>query len=494
MAPLNLHDTIVALATPPGEGALGIIRLSGSDAIHVADAVWKGKALASAASHTLHYGHIVEPSVAGHRPSHIPSDSQLTTHNSPIDEAVASIFRAPKSYTGEDTVEFSCHGSPYILQRVVEACVAAGARPAQPGEFTLRAFLAGKLDLTQAEAVADLIASGTEAAHHAAMHQLRGGFSSELKALREELIGFAALIELELDFSEEDVEFADRKQLRDLLRRIKESTSGLIDSFRLGNVVKEGVAVAIIGRPNAGKSTLLNALLGEERAIVSDIPGTTRDTIEEVITLEGVRFRFVDTAGLRDDTADAIEAIGVARSRGKIAAADLVLYVIDYSVPEPEWRDDLHTAMAMLREAQKPYLILMNKLDAYVLPPVRENDDDDIYADIERGIETPQAMVFIDAKSGRFLPGLKQRIVEETVGHVRHEGTVVTNARHHAALLRMREEVESVQVGLAGGLSGDLLSHHIRQALHHVGEITGGEVQHDRDILGAIFGKFCIGK
>ena len=458
MALPNLHDTIVALATPPGEGALGIIRLSGSDAFRIADCVWKGSKLSEAAAHTLHYGHIVDGGEI-------------------IDEAVASVFRNPKSYTGEDVVEFSCHGSPYILQRVMEVCTAAGARPAHPGEFTQRAFLAGKLDLAQAEAVADLIASGSEAAHRAAMHQLRGGFSSELKSLREELIGFAALIELELDFSEEDVEFADRAQLRDLLRRISTTTGQLIQSFRLGNAVKEGVAVAIVGRPNAGKSTLLNALLGEERAIVSDIPGTTRDTIEESLTIRGIRFRIIDTAGIRESTSDAIERIGIARSYANAEGAALVLHLLDLSQENPE--DPALTTW--LREHGKTVIRVLNKVD------LLQDAHRRLEADVHGGI-------FIAAKSGAGVDALKDAMYDAAVGGALvTEGTLVTNARHHAALLRVQEEIGAVKAGLASGLSGDLLSHHIRQALFHIGSITG-EVQIDRDVLGAIFSRFCIGK
>ena len=458
MALPNLHDTIAALATPPGEGALGIIRLSGADAFRVADAVWKGKPLSEAPTHTLHFGHIMADDAA-------------------VDECVASVFRSPKSYTGEDVVEFSCHGSPYILQRVLEACVAAGARPAHPGEFTQRAFLAGKLDLAQAEAVADLIASNSEAAHRAAMHQLRGGFSSELKALREELIGFAALIELELDFSEEDVEFADRAQLRDLLRRINESTSGLINSFRLGNAVKEGIAVAIVGRPNAGKSTLLNALLGEERAIVSDIPGTTRDTIEEGLTIRGIRFRVIDTAGIRENSGDAIERIGIERSFANAEGAALVLHLLDLSTENPE--DPALTTW--LRERNKTVIRVLNKTD--------------LLANGHRGMEADMhGGIFIAAKTAVGVETLKDAMYDAAVGGaILTEGTLVTNARHHAALQRVQEEITAVERGLVSRLSGDLLSHHIRQALFHIGSITG-QVQMDRDVLGAIFSRFCIGK
>jgi len=470
-------DTIAALATPPGTAALGVVRISGPQALAIADAVWRGKRLSEQASHTLHWGYVVE--ARGEKgEARGDADQQFTLQQSPlIDEAVASVFRAPRSYTGEDSVEFSCHGSPYVLGRVLEACIRAGARPAGPGEFTQRAFLAGKLDLAQAEAVADLIASSSEAAHRAALHSLRGGFSSELKSLREELIHFAALVELELDFSDEDVEFADRAQLHELLQRIGATTSALIQSFRLGNAVKEGIAVAIVGRPNAGKSTLLNALLGEERAIVSEIPGTTRDSIEEALTIGGVRFRIIDTAGIRDETADTIERIGIERSYAAAEGAALVLHLLDLSAENPE--DPALTAW--LRERGKNVIRVLNKTD--LLPSSRRG----LEADVHGG-------VFIAAKTSDGISALKDAMYSAAVGGLLlTEGTLVTNARHHAALLQVQEEIEAVQAGLDSGLPGDLLAHHIRQALYGIGTITGA-VLHDRDVLGAIFGKFCIGK
>ncbi len=452
-------DTIVALATPPGTAALGVVRLSGPEALLIADAVWRGKTLADQPGGTFHYGRIV-----GEK-------------GEVIDEAIALVYRAPRSFTGEDAVEFSGHGSPYILQRVLEACIAAGARPAGPGEFTQRAFLGGRLDLAQAEAVADLIAADSEAAHRAALQGLRGGFSAELKNLREELIHFAALLELELDFSEEDVEFADRTQLRELLRRIHATASGLIESFRLGNAIREGIAVAILGRPNAGKSTLLNALLGEERAIVSDTPGTTRDAIEQALTIRGVRFRIIDTAGIREGSSDAIERIGIERAYANAESAALVLHILDLSA-----RDPADGALAAwLHARNKPVLRVLNKTDLL----------SGAHGGLEEGVS---GGIFIAAKTGAGLHALKDAMYSAAVGDaLAGEGTLVTNARHYAALAGMRAEVESVQEGLDAGLSGDLVAHHIRQALYHIGTITG-EVLHDRDILGTIFGKFCIGK
>ena len=333
-------DTIVALATPPGAGAIGIIRLSGDKSWQIANALFAGKDLLQQSSHTLHVG--------------------LLTHESKtLDESVVSLYRSPRSYTGEDVVEISCHGSAFVLQSVLTACTQLGARLAKPGEFTQRAFLNGKMDLAQAEAVADLIASQTQAAQRTALHALRGGFSADLKQLREQLITFSALIELELDFSQEDVTFADRSQLRSLIETLKAATRQLLDSFRLGNAVKQGVSVAIVGKPNAGKSTLLNALLNENRAIVSDIPGTTRDTIEECIQLDGLLFRFIDTAGIRADTDDSIEAAGIARSREKIRSADWVIYLFD-------GREDLTEVMDWKTEAELAglnFLLVANKSD-----------------------------------------------------------------------------------------------------------------------------------
>lgn len=453
--PVYSNPTIVALSTPPGAGAIGVIRLSGQDAVAIADGIFKGKKLADQATHTLHFGRIV-------------SESEL------IDEVVVSLFRAPHSYTGEDVVEISCHGSAYILQRIIELCVEKGATPAAAGEFTQRAFINGKLDLTQAEAVGDVIAAESKAAQHTAMHQLRGGFSSELKAMREELITFSALIELELDFSQEDVEFADRTQLYDLLERISTSTSQLINSFRLGNAVKNGVSVAIIGAPNAGKSTLLNALLNEERAIVSEIAGTTRDTVEEVINLDGILYRFIDTAGIREETSDTIEQQGIARSRKKAEEADVILYLYDAVADNPAL---IKQAMVWLDSLDKPYLFLMNKMDA-----------------VPAHFSGRRDALFISAKTGQGLDELKSRLKAFiTDSSVKPGDTIITNTRHLAALQKIAAAVSDIKTGLDNDIPGDLIALDIRQALHYIGEITG-QVIHDRDVLGAIFEKFCIGK
>ncbi len=452
--------TIIALATPPGIGAIGVIRLSGPGAILLTDLVFKGKKLAKQPSHTIHFGHIIDPE----------------NNSAIIDEVVVSLYRNPRSYTGEDVVEIGCHGSPYILQQVVDACIRAGAVPAKPGEFTQRAFLNGKLDLTQAEAVADLIASQSSSAQKAAMHNLRGGFSKELKAMREQLITFSALIELELDFSEEDVEFADRGQLVTLIARMTASTTGLIQSFRLGNVVKNGVSVAIVGKPNAGKSTLLNALLNEERAIVSDIAGTTRDTIEEVMNINGVLFRLIDTAGIRESKGDVIEDIGIARSRANAEKADIIIHLIDKT-------DNGEPADGWLAPFADKTIAVYNKMDIW-------NDEMNraaIVVDLAAGIH-------ISSKSEEDIATLKEILFERvSAGGISTEDTIITNARHYAALQQVLSSLQDIKAGMESGISGDLLSLDIRRALHYIGEITG-EVQTDRDILGTIFGKFCIGK
>jgi tRNA modification GTPase len=454
--------TIVALSTPPGSGAIGVIRLSGPDAVRIADDIFKGKTLAAQPSHTLHFGSIVDRSAADLNGTEV------------IDEVVVSLFRSPHSYTGEDVVEISCHGSPYILGRVLELCISRGATPARNGEFTQRAFLNGKLDLTQAEAVGDLIAAESKAAQQTAMHQLRGGFSAELKAMREELIHFSALMELELDFSQEDVEFADRRQLYELLERIDKTTRRLIDSFALGNAVKNGVSVAIIGAPNAGKSTLLNALLNEERAIVSEIAGTTRDTIEEVMNIDGILYRFIDTAGIREETDDVIEQKGIERSRRKAEEADIILYLYDALEADAA---ALAAQRAWLDRFDKPYLLLINKVDA-VVPAGPEQAD----------------TIFISARTGAGLNNLKNRLKTfVTSASVRPGDTIITNTRHLAALKKVAQATTDIRAGLDNDIPGDLIALDIRQALHYIGEITG-QVIHDRDVLGAIFGKFCIGK
>lgn len=453
------QETIVALSTPPGQGAIGVIRLSGPQAIAIAGAIFKGKKLSAQPSHTLHFGRITD------------------SEGAVIDEAVASLFKGPHSYTGEDVIELSCHGSPYILQQVLNLCTEQGARAAQPGEFTQRAFLNGRLDLTQAEAVADLIASESEAAHRSAMHQLRGGFSKQLHEMREQLINFAALIELELDFGEEDVAFADRAQLYQLLGEIHLATQQLIDSFRLGNAVKNGVAVAIIGAPNAGKSTLLNALLNEDRAIVSNIAGTTRDTVEAMLNIHGILFRLIDTAGIRESKGDVIEDIGIEKSRTNAARADVIIYLRDL-MQEP---DD--APMEWLQAFEARTIVIHNKMDLWQ----KQLQETGREADLAAGN-------YISAHA----PGEAERVKEWLFDFVMKEGqpatdTIITNTRHLEVLRHIQEAVAAIKQGLDEQLSGDLLSHHIRQALFYIGELTG-EVQVDRDILGTIFGKFCIGK
>jgi tRNA modification GTPase len=450
----QINETIVALATPPGEGAIGVIRLSGKDAITIADKIFKGKKLAKQPSHTIHFGKIIDG-------------------EKEVDEVVASLYKAPKSYTGEDVIEISCHGSHYVLQQVLDLCTANGAHIAKPGEFTQRAFLNGKMDLTQAEAVADLIASRSGAAHNAAMHNLRGGFSHELKEMREELIKFSALIELELDFSEEDVEFADRGQLYALLEQLTTITQQLVQSFRLGNAIRNGVSVAIIGKPNAGKSTLLNALLNEERAIVSEIAGTTRDTIEETLNINGVLFRLIDTAGIREHSADVIENIGIQRSMDTMNRADIVVYLYDVNIED---------AAALKEQAKKmqaegiKYLLVANKTDL-----------------AGTGKQQTENTIYISAKNKDNIRELKQRVYDMTVqGEIKQEGTIVTNARHYQALQEVMKSLLDVKAGMDNNLSGDLLALDIRRCLHYLGDITGEVTTEDK--LDYIFSKFCIGK
>jgi tRNA modification GTPase len=450
-------DTIVALASAHGVGAIGVIRLSGPRAIDIVDGLFPSKDLKAVPGYTMHVG-------------------SLNHDGKVLDEVVVSIFKAPRSYTGEDIAEISCHGSPFIEERIIEACVASGARLAKPGEFTLRAFLHGKLDLTQAEAVADLIASNTTASHNTALKNIRGGFSDVLKKLRDQLISFSALIELELDFSQEDVEFADRTQLNQLIEAIDRTVAELIHSFRLGNVIKNGVKVAIVGKPNAGKSTLLNSLLNENRAIVSEIAGTTRDTIEEVINIDGILFRLIDTAGIRDSK-DVIEAIGVERSREKIREADIVVYMFDV---QAESRSELEAAVAEVAGVNSSYLLIGNKADVM--------GDEDAAVKFE-GIDA----LYISAKTHHHVDVLKERLVDKVLqGQVNTESTIVTNARHHHALVQVASSIAEVRRGLENRIPGDLLTLDIRRALHYLGEITG-EITND-DQLDYIFSKFCIGK
>jgi tRNA modification GTPase len=457
--------TIVALATPSGAGAVAVIRLSGPEAIALVDGCFKSihaKELKTQKTHTIHLGHII--------------DAQRV-----LDEVLVSVFKNPQSYTGEDVIEISCHGSSYIQQEIIQLLVRKGARIAKPGEFTLRAFLNAKLDLSQAEAVADLIASDNKAAHQIAMQQMRGGFSNEIKALRDELLNFASLIELELDFSEEDVEFADRQQFEALLQRIIKVLKHLIDSFSTGNVIKNGIPIAIIGAPNVGKSTLLNALLNEDKAIVSAIAGTTRDAIEDEITIEGIKFRFIDTAGIRT-TADTIETIGIKKTFEKISQSQVVLYLLDASTVAVETLASLNSNIRKIQEQypDKQLIVVANKMD---------QADKEF---IESSFVYPHTL-FTSAKTGLGIESLKAKLLEfVNTGALRNNDTIITNSRHYDSLLKSLADIQKVQQGMDAQLSGDLLAIDIRQALYHFGEITG-EITSD-DLLGNIFANFCIGK
>ncbi|WP_166334334.1 tRNA uridine-5-carboxymethylaminomethyl(34) synthesis GTPase MnmE [Sphingobacterium chungjuense] len=462
-------DTIVALATSPGaNGAIAVIRLSGADAIAIANSVFKGKDLSKQETHTLHFGTIRDGDVI-------------------IDEVVISLFKGPNSYTKEHVVEISTHNSNYIIERILSLLIRHGARAAKAGEFTLRAYLNGGLDLSQAEAVADLIASENKASHEIAMNQLRGGISSELQRMREQLINFTALLELELDFGEEDVEFADRSEFLALIGTLKEHVTQLINSFEYGNAIKNGVPVAIIGKPNAGKSTLLNTLLNEERAIVSDIAGTTRDTIEEMMTIDGVTFRFIDTAGLRE-TLDTIEAIGVARAKEKVAAAKLLLYLYDSLNNTAE--EVIEQVKAFHRDGLITILV-RNKID--LEGGYFANDFDDQIKAALIGGGYADEIVALSAKDPASVARLTSSLVERIRGLVSDNQQVITNIRHVEALKLAFQSMEDVDRGFQIGLSGDLLASHLRDALRHIGTITG-QIDVDRDILGTIFGKFCIGK
>ena len=459
------NDTIIALATPSGAGAIAVIRLSGPDAIQMVDSVFKSihaKKLSTQKTHTIHLGHIIDAS-------------------RPLDEVLVSVFKNPTSYTGEDVIEISCHGSSYIQQEIIQLFVRNGARIANPGEFTLRAFLNAKLDLSQAEAVADLIASDNKASHQIAMQQMRGGFSNEIKALRDELLNFASLIELELDFSEEDVEFADRKQFENLVTRISSVLKHLIDSFSTGNVIKNGIPISIIGAPNVGKSTLLNALLNEDKAIVSAIAGTTRDAIEDELTIEGIKFRFIDTAGIRN-TDDTIESIGIKKTFEKITQSQVVLYLLDASKVSTPTVQDFNTDIRKIQEhyPDKQLIVVANKMD--------QADK----AFIESSFVYPHTL-YTSAKSGLGMDTLKTKLLEfVNTGALRNNDTIITNSRHYDSLLKALAEVQKVKQGMDAKLSGDLLAIDIRQALYHFGEITG-EITSD-DLLGNIFANFCIGK
>ncbi|MVM35410.1 tRNA uridine-5-carboxymethylaminomethyl(34) synthesis GTPase MnmE [Spirosoma sp. HMF4905] len=459
-------DPIAALATAPGIGAIAVIRVSGEGAIEITNRMFRGKDLTQQASHTAHFGTLRnQPDASGNA--------------SIIDEVLVTVFRAPKSFTKEDVVEISCHGSEFIIQQILRRLMQEGARLAKPGEFTQRAFLNGQFDLVQAEAVADLIASDSDASHRAALNQLRGGFSKQLKELRQQLIDFVALVELELDFGEEDVEFAHRDRLRQLMLDIRRVLHPLIDSFSTGNAIKNGVPTVIVGKPNAGKSTLLNALLNEEKAIVSDIPGTTRDVIEDELFIDGIRFRLIDTAGLRQAT-DRIEAIGIERTQQKMRDAALVVYLFDGKNIAP---DELQAAVAEVHESGKPYLLVGNKLDAI---------DDEKRQSLEQIVG--ESIVWISAAKHIHVEKLKSALSARvrTDAAVQTGSAVVTNARHYEHLTATDDALARAISGLDSNVTPDWLAMDLRVALQHLGEITG-EITTD-DLLESIFSKFCIGK
>jgi tRNA modification GTPase len=439
-------DTICALATPQGIGALAIIRVSGPDTFAYTNAIFKGNNLQKAIANSIVYGHIID-------------------NETIIDEVLISVFKAPRSFTKEHSVEISCHGSEYIIRYILKLLIKNGCRMASPGEFTQRAFLNGQLDLAQAEAVADLIAADSEASHQIAINQLKGGFSKKLAYLREELISFASLVELELDFGEEDVEFADREDLRILINKLQSQIKPLLNSFETGNAIKEGMPVAIIGAPNAGKSTLLNALLNEDKAIVTDIAGTTRDIIEDIVFIEGRKFRFIDTAGIRE-TQDVIESMGIERSKKAMLSAKIVIFLFD-TVPNKLFLDTL-----FLENPNADILWVQNKID------LNENI-------------SSKASIKISAKNGIGIEELKTALLQK-INLKPSQDTTITNLRHFEHLLKANEALSDVLEGLANGVTGDFLAQDIRLSLHHLGEITGTITSND--LLANIFGKFCIGK
>lgn len=473
------QDTICALATANGVGAIGIIRVSGSEAITAVNKVFKGTDLQKVPSHTVHYGFIVEES------EKLAENQQPTTSNQ-IDEVMVSVFRAPKTFTAEDSVEISFHGSPFIAQKILEVLIKNGARMAKAGEFTMRAFMNGRIDLAQAESIADLIASENEASRKLALNQLKGGISQEISVLRGELLNFTSLIELELDFAEEDVEFADRSAMMNLIQNLKFKIQNLLESFQYGNAVKNGVDVAIVGKPNAGKSTLLNALLKEERAIVSDIAGTTRDTIEEVLHIKGNAFRFIDTAGIRE-TKDEIEAIGVAKAKEKISKAKIVLYLFD------EQDSDVQEVIGFVKGIYRPDLkiiLLNNKID--LLEKAQESD---FHRRIKQELLPNYSSVIlgISAKDQTNIEILKNELSAYVENLKSGENNVViTNQRHFEALQKSLDSVNRVEDAVNSGIHTELLAYELRTALEHLGEISG-EFTND-EVLGNIFSKFCIGK
>lgn len=462
------QSTICAVSTSPGIGAIAVIRLSGSDAIQIAGKVFqspnKNKILTEQPANTLHFG-------------------QIVSKDEVIDEVVAAIFRAPYSFTGENIVEISCHGSTFIQQKILEVLVENGARLALPGEFTQRAFLNGKMDLSQAEAVADVIASSNAAAHKLAINQMRGGFSKEINALRAQMLHFTAMIELELDFAEEEVEFADRTQLRALTEKIELLLRKLKDSFQLGNAIKNGIPVAIIGETNVGKSTLLNALLNEEKAIVSHIHGTTRDVIEDVVNIHGTAFRFFDTAGIRD-TQDHIENLGIERSYSKLNLATVILLVVDMQNPYPIVKQRIDKIRKRISGDQK-LIIVANKIDSGLHDTIQQMEVTEI--------NDNEKLIFISAKKKQNLEELIEMMIHSVnIDAVNQEDVIVTNARHFEILKNAHEAIVRVLNGLDSGITGDFLAQDIRECLHYLAEITG-EVGTE-EVLGHIFKNFCIGK
>ena len=454
-------NTIIAISTPTGIGAISIVRLSGDKALEIVDVFFKNKSkkkLINQKTNTSHYGQIVDKGTL-------------------IDEVIVTIYKNPNSFTGEDTVEISCHGSKYIQQKILHLFIKNGVAPAKPGEFSLRSFLNGKRDLIQAEAIADLISSESEASHSLAIKQMKGGFSIEIKKLRKKLLDFASLIELELDFSEEDIEFADRNQFKLLLNKIEKTISKLTDSFSLGNVLKNGIPIAIIGPPNSGKSTLLNTLLNEDKAIVSEIAGTTRDIIEDQINLNGINFRFIDTAGLRK-TKNKIEKIGIKKTYNKLKNASYILYMIDsqsYIKKKSNIKLEINSILKKIKNT--PIMILFNKIDIY---KISDNDLSDLNMD----------KVQISAKNKTGIKTLINKLILNFKND--KDQTLITNARHYSALLKTNKSVSNIKKGLSNNIPGDLLSIDIKEAIENLGEITG-EITND-ELLGNIFGKFCIGK
>ncbi len=458
-------DTIVALATAHGTAAIAVVRLSGPHSIDIIEPFF--------------YSRSLQKKTISNTPSHVVKFGLIVHQDVVIDEVLITVFKSPHSYTGQDSVEISCHGSLFIQQQLLQLLLSAGARMAEPGEFTLRAFLNGKLDLSQAEAVADLIASNSPVSHQVAMQQMRGGFSSTIKMLRLNLVNFASLIELELDFSEEDVEFANRDELKSLVKKIDDVMVKLIDSFEIGNVIKNGIPVAIVGRPNAGKSTLLNVLIEDDRAIVSEIPGTTRDTIEDEIIIDGVLFRFIDTAGLRTTT-DIIEQIGVNKALEAIKNSAIIIYLFDCHTFTPS---DLKMEIAVLAEqiGNSQLLLVANKIDTENLEELKTEFQE--FPDV----------IYISAKEQKFIFELKQKLIQLFDGRTLNASeTIVTNARHANALKNASKALQNVTHGLNSNIPGDLLALDIRYALSELGNITG-EVSNN-DLLENIFTRFCIGK